>query len=233
MTKKIFLLLFFFFIPGICNGQSRVFDCLNREELPLKEAKAIISLVQDEYSKTKGVEGTFSQDSFNAALEMSEVAVGRFYFSKPSKMKWLYEAPKKQTFLLNEGTIWLYQEEENQVLIDSFDKIFVSDLPVSFLMGLGDLKKDFEVQSGCRTPDGNVIELKPSAEVSSQLAAFKLLVREASYFPAGASIKDAGGNTTSLLFSDVNVKQSFEDNLFELKFPEGVDIQDRRKKNGR
>lgn len=231
---KYVLLLLIVMLPEMATSQSRAFDCMGQDPLALTYAQTIIAKVQEEYSRTKVLEGSFFQDSFNAALEISEVATGRFYFSTSGKMKWEYETPKKQVFLMRDRTVWFYQEDEKQLLIDNYDKVLVSDIPLSFLLGIGNLEKDFVVVSACKTPDGSVIELKPASSKSESLSGFKLLISSSSYFPAGASVVDAGGNVTSILLNGVEAKSSFSESTFETKFPGGIDVQDKRgdKKNG-
>ncbi len=229
-----FLFISLLLIPAVALSQTRAFDCQGNKPVSEGEVGELVSQVQSAYSKVPSLSGSFFQESFNAALELSETATGRFAFKKPGKMKWDYESPEKQVFLVQENTVWLYQEEQRQVLIDKFDRMMMSDLPVGFLMGIGDLKNDFDVRAACTTPDGTVLELAPKSKKSRELSSFKLLVGTGSYIPAGASVQDISGNTTSFILSDVRSDPEFDDEIFEPSFPKGLDVQDRRfqKKRG-
>ena len=210
-------------------AQTRSFDCEGRTSVPRSEAEDIVSRVQGAYSGVRALKGNFFQESFNSSLEMSEVASGRFSFHKPGRMRWDYETPARQTFLVRESTVWLFQEEQAQLLIDEFEKILLTDLPVAFLMGIGDLKSDFNVVSACRNPDGTVLDLHPGPGKGSQLAGFKLLIGPGSSLPAGASVEDVSGNTTSIILTAVETDPELNDREFSPDFPKGIDIQDRRK----
>ena len=226
--NRIVIIFALLLCPLSLHAQSRAFDCDKDSALPIPEGRELVAKVQDEYAKTKTLRGNFFQDSYNAALEMSEAATGKFYFAKPGRMRWDYETPTVQTFLVRDTTLWLYQEAERQVLIDQFDKVLLSDLPVAFLMGLGNLKEDFELLKACRVPDGTVLELKSKTKKKEDLASFKLLIGRGSLLPAGASVTDVGGNETAILLTSVQFNPDLAPDRFEAQFPKGVDVQDRR-----
>lgn len=221
---------------SIATAQSRSFDCADRPAIEVSEAENVVGKVQDEYSKVRTLSGRFFQDSFNAALEISETATGRFFFQKPGQMRWTYESPKRQDFITKDKTVWLYQEDDHQVLIDRFDSVLISDLPIAFLMGLGDLRSDFRVIDACRGSDGIVVNLRPqkAGDAEKGLSGFKLLIGPGSYLPRGASVSDVGGNETAIVLSGTEVNASIPSSTFVPSFPQGVDIQDRRlEKSGR
>lgn len=177
------------------------------------------------------MQAVFAQDSFVAALEISELSTGKVLFSKPGKMKWSYASPEEQVFLVRDQTLWFYQKRENQLLIDDFKNVLISDLPVAFLMGLGNLKNDFNVLRACRGTDGTIFELSAKSDKNDrakELKSFELLVGEGG-LPHGARIRDAGGNSTAIVFTDVVANPVIPDAAFSPDFPKGGDINDRRK----
>ena len=163
-----------------------------------------------------------------AALELSEVSSGTFLLRKPGEMKWLYQSPSEQTFLVKNETLWLYQVQEKQVLIDKFRNVLLSDLPIAFLMGIGNISKDFSFVSGCVGSDGTVFELKGNGESGKNLSSFKLLIGHGSYLPTGARIADVGGNVTAIILGSLEIDAKLPVSIFEPDFPKGIDVQDRR-----
>ena len=198
-----------------------------------QEGERITGQAQAAYSALHALQARFTQRSFLAALDHSEVSSGEVWFLKQGRMKWQYQTPEPQTFLVQDHTLWLYQPQLNQVIIDQFDKLFISDLPVAFLLGMGNIKEDFLLLKACRNTGSYVLELEPrktgTQGASEQLKRFVLRVSPDSYLPAGARVFDAGGNTTSIVLdSAIADPASVKESMFIPAFPGGTDISDRR-----
>jgi hypothetical protein len=125
-------------------------------------------------------------------------------------------------------------------MVDAIQSALLSDLPIAFLMGLGDLTRDFSVTSGCKTPDGVVVSLKPKAKINSaespdsetsggDLSGFDLLLDEGAALPKGAMVTALGGNVTAIVFEKLRTSAvNAPPGTFVLEYPKGVDIVDRR-----
>ena len=233
-TTAIFLALLFSPFAG---AQSRSFECLiAKDKLASAQAQDALAQVQVAYAAVSSLKASFQQESYLASLESSETSSGSVWFSKPGKMKWNYAEPDIQTFLVKDSTLWLYQKEENQVLIDEFRKVLISDLPVSFLMGLGNLKSDFSVVSACQNSEGLVFNLVPAksneggSKIKSDegLKGFRLLVNPNTNLPKGAMVTDVGGNVTAITLDGLDPNPKVSDSVFSADFPKSADINDRR-----
>jgi outer membrane lipoprotein-sorting protein len=150
-------------------------------------------------------------------------------------MRWSYRTPRVQEVVVNDGELWMYQPDKGQVLIDDIEAVLLSALPISFLMGIGNITKDFDLLSACRTPAGVVLRLVPHDKApkkgakSEGLEGFDLLVDEAKSLPRGAKITSVGGNVTGIIFENLQLNPSSVDpGRFVLEYPKGVDILDRR-----
>jgi outer membrane lipoprotein carrier protein len=204
------------------------------KELSSSQGQEALKQTQKRYSQIKSLKGRFLQKSYLSALDQSETSSGEMSFLKPGLMKWVYLDPHRQTFVIRDTTLWLYQEDLNQVVIQEFEKVLVSDLPVAFLMGIGDLTKDFELQKACENRDGTVLELAPrnkKGDSENSLNTFSLLIEKGSFTPKGALVTDVGSNSTSIIFSQTQVNPAgLDEKDFEAKIPSGADIDDRRSK---
>ena len=201
-------------------------------DIAAARAPEIVDKAQAAYAALRSMKALFVQESYLAALDKSETSSGRVSFLKQGMMKWEYLVPEEQTFLVKGNTLWLYQPELQQVIIDRFENVLISDLPVSFLMGIGNLKSDFQVSEACRNQAGVLLELLPRAAdrpESDQLRKFLLLVDPASWLPRGARVVDVGGNATSIALNDIEKDPaSVKESDFQPSFPPGTDISDRR-----
>ncbi|NDC39283.1 MAG: outer membrane lipoprotein carrier protein LolA, partial [Proteobacteria bacterium] len=136
------------------------FKCQGR--MGHKALEAALAKVQKRYQGISGVRARFYQDSYLAALNTAESSGGSVVFSKPGRMKWSYARPEPQEFVLREQTIWFYQPEIQQLLVDELSEVLLTDLPVAFLMGVGKLSEGFSLAGGCAGSNGTVIKLDPN-----------------------------------------------------------------------
>ena len=219
-----------------CGSQAemKAFSCVANGELSTDRAHEILSKVQSKYSGIEALHGDFRQDSYVAALDEQESSSGEMWFGKPGKMRWVYSKPRPQVVVINQNTLWLYQPENRQVVIDDIGNVLLSSLPVSFMMGLGNLSRDFDLKGACQGPEGVVLRLVPHKkdekdDAGDALEGFDLLVDAAQFLPKGAKISSLGGNETSIVFSNLSTKVPAQDpRRFVLEYPKGVDVMDRR-----
>jgi len=208
------------------------FQCETDTRLQNAEAEELLQSVQERYARIDSFRASFSQISYMAALEVSEESSGEVLFRRPGMMKWHYLRPHEQIFVMKAETLWLYQIAENQLLIDNMQEIFMSDLPVSFMMGIGDLSESFLIKQACKNSAAYLLELEQrpvSGNEGRELSSFKLLVSHKDHFPTGALMRDIGGNSTGILFSGVEAGIPLVETDFSLEVPPGTDIQDRRR----
>ena len=228
MILRIVLSLLLFPLTAI--AEDSFFSCNEK----LAKDPEFLTKVQAAYARTSAVETDFQQQSYLAALDLSETSQGVAWFSMPGKMRWDYKNPEEQVFLFKDATVWLYQKTDNQVLVQDVPAVLVSDLPVSFMLGLGNIAKDFSLKSICKSSKGIVAELSPDSKKSKQddsdqgLESLTLIFNEGEYFPHGARIVQGGGNTTQIVFSNMRFNGNTKGELFDAKFPKGVDIIDKR-----
>ncbi len=213
-------------------AQQKAFECRSGGEMTISEGQALMAKVQAQYAGVEDLHGAFRQESYVAALDESESSGGEMWFAKPGKMRWEYAQPRPQSVVVNQGTLWLYQPDKAQVLIDDIGNVLLSSLPISFMMGVGNLSREFELKGACRGPEGVILRLIPrktKGESTDALEGFDLLVDAAQSLPKGAKISSLGGNITAIVFSDL-VKNggAKEGRRFVLEYPKGVDVMDRR-----
>jgi len=214
---------------AVAVAEQRAFDCSGKTLSP-EAGVELTARVQGEYGRITSLRAKFHQDSFLAALEAGEQSTGSLWFRRPGLMKWVYEQPEAQTFVVRDHTVWLYQPEAKQVLIDEFRDLLISDLPIAFLMGIGNLRDDFTLVRACEGSEGTVLELTARQQQQDEdLRGFKLLIDRTRAAPIGARVVDVGGNVTAILFREVEWNVGMEDAAFATVFPPGTDINDQRR----
>lgn len=204
------------------------FHC--QKQLPASEQQGMLAQVEKFYEGLQTLDGSFVQNSYTLGLNQREISKGKVFFKKPGLMDWWYHEPakSKQRFVADGKTLWIYQPEVSQVMIGDFQQSFSSDLPVSFLLGIGRLSERFQLETACQTEAGVALKLLPRKEDAS-LEEFFLLVEAKTRAPLGARLVDAGGNETAIVFSGVRYNQTIDDAHFQFEIPRGVDVIDKRK----
>lgn len=197
-----------------------------KKQLGREEAERQLRNVQVAYEKVSALHASFLQESYLASLEVSETSSGDTWFRKPGEMKWWYRKPEEQQFLLKGTKIWIYQPTDRQVVVEELGAVLLSELPVSFLMGVGKLGETFSVEQGCETSAGVLLSLRPRNS-SSGLTSFALLIDPARSLPRGARVIDDSGNRTSLYFSTLETNPVLPAETFEPRYPDGVDVDER------
>jgi outer membrane lipoprotein-sorting protein len=100
---------------------------------------------------------------------------------------------------------------------------FRGDIPLSFLLGLGNLKKDFNATLKASEDSQYVVRLEPKGEAGG-FNEILIGVSKASYDIVWVSVRDAASNLTTLRFSGMRKGVGLKDSLFEVQIPKGADM---------
>ncbi len=213
--------------PGF-PGRMAAALCVAALLLPLQgpraqQAAEIVREVQRRYDGTRDYSADFRQTTEYHTLNRRIEGKGRVYFSKPAKMLWRYEKPAGQ-FVLSDGRhLYFYQPAERQVIKTALGSVFRSDLPLSFLLGVGDLDRDFRAELKASTADAHVLKLFPR-KANTGVSEIQLSVDPDSHDIRQVLIEDAAGNGWTFRFDNVRHGVGLDPALFELSTPQGVDI---------
>jgi outer membrane lipoprotein carrier protein len=228
IIKIVFAIVFFSLLLPLSGALAqdtpdfyKAFSCAEIENSGVKNT--ILHTVQESYHNVKGLEADFFQSSSLLGMEERVVSEGSLKFLKPGMMDWQYTEPTPQRFVTDGKEVWYYEPGVNQVTVGSLSGTFSSDIPVSFLLGIGDLSKSFEVENVCKNEQGILIALLPGEDEQS-LKTFYLLVDKDSYLPIGAKLIDVGDTSTEFLFQKSKTEVSLSEDDFKFSPPAGVDI---------
>ena len=188
-----------------------------------KSAEQVVDALQKNYDATIDFIADFQQETEVKTLNRSLKAWGKLSFKRPGKMLWRYDEPKGQIVLTDGSHLYFLQPEQNQVIKSPLKNAFRSDIPLSFLLGLGNLKKDFNAVLKAIEKDEYILRLEPKGEAGG-FSEILLGVSRSSADIVWVSIRDAANNLTSLRFSNMKKGVGLKDSLFRINIPQGVDI---------
>ncbi len=78
------------------------------------DAKPIIVLLEARYRAARTLQATFLE-RYSENGRLVRVEAGRAYFRKPGKMRWEYESPENNLFLVDGKTAWFYVPADHTV----------------------------------------------------------------------------------------------------------------------
>ena len=186
-------------------------------------ADAVIDALQKSYDATADFVADFRQENEVKTLNRTMKANGKLTFKRPGKMFWRYEEPKNQFVLTDGKHLYFYQPDQNQVVKTPLKNAFRGDIPLSFLLGLGNLKKDFNATLKSSDERENVLRLEPKGEAGGFREVLVGVSKSASDI-VWVSVRDAAGNLTTLRFSAMRKGVGVDDSLFQVKIPNGADV---------
>jgi outer membrane lipoprotein carrier protein len=189
-----------------------------------ESAATVVARVQKYYDSTKDLHAKFEQQLSSASRAPSKAA-GQVWLKKPGKMRWDYATPEKKVMVSDGATLWVYQPEDEQAYKQDLKN---NALPaqVSFLLGEGNLAKEFDVsftKVDGLAPDALALKMVPKTGT----AAYRYIV----FVIDGKSgqvrqtiIYGQDGSTNRLSFLDVQQNKGVDDGKFKFSPPSGTQI---------
>ena len=186
-------------------------------------AEAIVDSLQKNYDTTTDFTADFQQETEVKNINRTLKAAGKLSFKRPGKMLWRYDEPKGQFVIADGKYLYFYQPDQNQVIKSPLKNAFRGDIPLSFLLGLGNLKKDFNATLQSSDANLYVLRLEPKGEAGG-FSEILLAVSKGSFDIARVSVHDAANNVTTLRFSNMRKGVGVKDSLFQVQIPSGADV---------
>ncbi len=183
---------------------------------PPPQARAIARRVQGFYERTRDLEARFVQTYAYAAFGRKQISRGTLYVKKPGKMRWDYQEPAKKTVAVSGSRLVQWEPEANQAYVDEHFDSSAMSAAVTFLLGKGDLEKEFDLSLG----EGGALDLTPK-KPDPRVQSVTLTVGPDGEVTA-TRVVDGSGNANEVVFSKMRRNAGLEDSLFELKLPKDV-----------
>ncbi len=184
-----------------------------------------VDQLQKSYDSAADFTADFRQETELKTLNRTLKAWGKVSFKRPGKMLWKYDEPKNQWVLADGKSLYFYQPDQAQVLKTPLKNAFRSDVPLTFLLGIGNLKRDFKVTSKGVENGLAVLQLGPK-DGSQGVDEVTLGVDQKNFTINWARIRDPAGNLTTVRFSNLRRGVGLNDSVFRLQVPEGADVVD-------
>ncbi|MBT4832326.1 MAG: outer membrane lipoprotein chaperone LolA [Porticoccaceae bacterium] len=153
-------------------------------------------------------------DADGFQLQQSE---GLFQVAQPNNLRWIVEQPMPQQVISNGLTLWLYDPDLEQVIVQPFDASIESTPAILFSGDLTRLDSAYFIRQ--LSPD--VFQLTPEQE-GSLFSELQIIFVD--QLPASISLTDSLEQVTRITFSDVRLNPSLPAALFEFEIPGDIDV---------
>jgi outer membrane lipoprotein carrier protein len=153
-------------------------------------------------------------DADGFQLQQSE---GLFQVAQPNNLRWIVEQPMPQQVISNGLTLWLYDPDLEQVIVQPFDASIESTPAILFSGDLTRLDSAYFIRQ--LSPD--VFQLTPD-QGGSLFSELQIIFVD--QLPASISLTDSLGQVNRIAFSDVQLNPSLPAALFEFEIPGDIDV---------
>jgi len=205
----------FFAIGVIC-----AWPVAAQDSVPL-QSSTLVDRVQDHYQRTQSFSAKFSEE-LTGVGRPKLIRSGKVFFKRPGKMRWEFGAPQNEIVVSDGHKLYNYQPDLNQVLELPIERAFKSAAPLAFLLGIGNMRRDFTASLPLSTPTDQLLHMILVPKGGGDRV--ELGLNPSNYDLMTVEVTDALGNTTSIAFSQVRTNIQLSDALFNFQVPPGVDV---------
>lgn len=185
-----------------------------------------VDAIQRRYEGVRDLSANFEQTVRPASLAEGfgkpTTSHGHVVLAKPGKMRWSYEAPEKSLVVSDGKTLWLYDAERGEAQRLPMTEGFLSGAAAEFLLGAGDLRRDFAITAVSCEPGAALLELVPR-EPASYEKVF-LLADPDSGEVRRTRVVDLVGNDSTVELRDLELNRDPPAATFRFDPPKGVKV---------
>lgn len=180
--------------------------------------------LQQRYEKVRDFSADFVHTYRGGVLRKQATERGTVAVKKPGRMRWVYTAPEKKTFVSDGVKVYSYIPQDRQVIVSNVPREDEATTAVMFLAGKGDVARDFTASYGQGGPAGSLaLKLVPK-RAERDYDALVVYLDPATLQIRALTTTDRQGGESSFTFSHMKENQRLADKEFAFRIPRGVDV---------
>ncbi|MEA3427914.1 MAG: outer membrane lipoprotein carrier protein LolA, partial [Thermodesulfobacteriota bacterium] len=145
------------------------FILLNPQAAQCKDASLPLNLLLNEIMDkienryaAKGFSANFSQESTIKAMDITDTASGNLFVKAPGMMRWEYKKPDQQLIITDGKRLWIYRQDDNQVMVGISPYFFGNGKGSGFLSDMKIVREKFNIALDDKSSDKYyVLKLTP------------------------------------------------------------------------
>jgi len=180
--------------------------------------------LQQRYDKVRDFSADFVHTYRGGVLRKQATERGTVAVKKPGRMRWVYTAPEKKTFVSDGVKIYSYIPQDRQVIVSNVPKEDEATTAVMFLAGKGDVARDFTASYGQGGPAGSLaLKLVPK-RAEQDYDVLVVYLDPVTLQIRALTTTDSQRGESSFTFSNMKENQGLADKEFAFRIPRGVDV---------
>jgi outer membrane lipoprotein carrier protein len=184
-----------------------------------------VERIQRRYESVRDLSADFEQTTRSVALGTAGAtasARGSVVFAKPGKMRWSYQTPEPSLVVSDGRFLWIFDPAHQEVQKLAVGEGFLSGAAIQFLLGEGEIRRDFVVTADACSAERVELQLVPRAPAAYEK--IRLRSDPASGELLETTVVDLLGNVTRVAFHRVRTNLSPDDDLFRFRPDPGVRV---------
>lgn len=187
-------------------------------------AEQVAAALQAKYDKIRDFTADFVQQYESGVLKRKLSERGKVQVKKPGRMRWDYTEPEKKVFVSDGSQIYLHIPADNQVTVSPVPKQDEATTAVLFLVGKGNLTRDFNVAFSPQPPAGTyALRLDPKLP-ERDYDWLEIVVDQVSLQIRSLKAADRQGGQSTFHFSNFKENVGLSDKTFAFSIPRGADV---------
>jgi len=164
--------------------------------------------------------GSFTQEVRDKSGRVSRQSSGSFAIARPGKFRFVYEKPYKQTIVSDGTTVWLYDEDLNQVTVRKLGDT-LSEQPLALLLDPTAADKLFDLKALESSGSIGYVEARSK---KAEAPFTDLRVAMVALQPKELTWRDALQNANTIRFGELGKNSKLPTDTFAFTPPKGADV---------
>ena len=192
---------------------------------PQQSPAQVAAALQTRYDTIRDFSADFTQQYESGVLRRKITERGQVQVKKPGKMRWDYTHPEKKLFVSDGSRIYLWVPADNQVTVSEVPKQDEATTAVLFLVGKGDLTRDFNVSfaEGPAAAGTYALRLDPKLP-ERDYDWLEIVVDQETMQIRSLTAADRQGGQSTFHLSNFKENVGIPDSTFAFKIPRGADV---------
>lgn len=187
-------------------------------------AQQVAASLQAKYDRISDFTASFAQHYESGVLKRKVTERGTLQVKKPGKMRWDYTDPEKKLFVSDGSQIWLYVPADKQATVTPVPKQDEATTAVLFLVGKGNLTRDFSVSFlDAPAPGTYGLRLQPKLP-ERDYDWLEIVVDQSTFQIRSLTAADRQGGQSTFVLSNVKENVGLSDKTFAFTPPRGTDV---------
>jgi outer membrane lipoprotein carrier protein len=187
---------------------------------PTAAAPDLVGLIEEHYRGIADLTAKVVQKNYVKSVNKTQTFEGTLSVKKPGRLR--LEYTNSQVIVIDGKEAWFYSKKSEQAIRRTFRDFEQANIPVAFLLGASEIRKEFEV---AEPGDGEqrALDLIPRKKEQTTMRRLRLHVDDAGRITRMV-IHHRSGDSADIRFSDVREGVGLDDDRFGFKVPKGTEV---------